>query len=122
MAAYPANSPYTRARRRLATSASSTMRIAPPSPGTWPRASASNGRYARRGSSLSLSRPLASWATHPHGQIDPSTAPDTISPLPRRICRRAWATASSPPAWSLTSTPLGPRMPCRIEIWPVFTA
>ncbi|MGX1273247.1 hypothetical protein RKD18_006441 [Streptomyces phaeoluteigriseus] len=71
---------------------------------------------------LVLSRLLAIWATQPQGQIEASTAPDITSRVPLRICRRAWATASSPPAWSLTTTPLGPRMPLRMEIWPLLTA
>jgi hypothetical protein len=74
------------------------------------------------GSSLVLSRSPASWATQPQGQIEASTAPETTSPVPRRICRRAWATASRPPAWSLTTTLEGPFMPLRIEIWPLLTA
>lgn len=49
-------------------------------------------------------------------------APETISEVPLRICRRACATASRPPAWSLTTTPLGPFIPLRMEIWPLLTA
>ncbi len=40
----------------------------------------------------------------------------SIIRVPRRIWRRAWASASKPPAWSATSTPLGPRIPLRMEI------
>jgi hypothetical protein len=36
--------------------------------------------------------------------------------VPSRTCRRALASASSPPACSATSAEPGPRMPCRIEI------
>jgi hypothetical protein len=51
-----------------------------------------------------------------------STPPETTSGVPLRIWRRASAIASKPPAWSLTTTPLGPRMLWRIEIWPLLTA
>nr|AXE72924.1 beta-ketoacyl synthase [uncultured bacterium] len=67
----PATSAYTAASRRAATSASSNTSNAPPSPGTWPRAQASNGRYARAGSSAALSRPPATCA-HPPPRADGS--------------------------------------------------
>jgi hypothetical protein len=46
----------------------------------------------------------------------------TMLACPARITRRACATASRPPACSVASTLVGPRMPCRIEICPVVAA
>jgi hypothetical protein len=69
-----------------------------------------------------LSVPLLIRDTQPYGQNELSTPPDRTRLVPLRMFRRAWASTSSPPAWSLIMTPAGPRMPCRIEICPELTA
>src|SRR5690606_22939404 len=121
-AAYPRIRPYERACRAAACVARSASRIAPPSPGTNPEASTSNGRYAVAGSDAVERSPEESCATRPYGHSEASVPPVTTSSTSRARCRAACPMASSPPACSPQITPHGPRIPCRIEICPVVAA
>jgi hypothetical protein len=56
------------------------------------------------------------------GPIGASVPPLTTRSTPRLIVRRLCWSASSPPAPSAITTPDGPLMPYRIEIWPVVAA
>lgn len=66
--------------------------------------------------------PVGIWVTSPYGLSEASVPPVNTTPVPPRSTRRACATVSRPPACSVAITPQGPRMPCRIEIWPVEAA
>ncbi len=60
--------------------------------------------------------------TSPYGHSEASVPPASTSRAPRSSTRRAWAATSSPPACSVQRTPHSPRIPCRMDVWPVKAA
>ena len=63
---------------------------------------------------------LAGQRVGPDRRLE-AAADDDVG-MPRRIVRRECWSASRPPAPSAITTPQGPFILCRIEIWPVVAA